>query len=291
MRLYRFIVVYCNALYSLIILTHDNVTADSWHGKELTMWNQLKTDEYDGILAETTMMAGFNNDLIHSYLARPLGKGPFPGVVLIPHRPGWDEFYKETARRFAQHGYITICPDIYCRYGHGTPTEIATIARDEGGPSDDCVTGDCEGSLKLLKSMSNSNGKVGVIGTCSGGRHAYLAACKVNGFDAAVDCWGGGVVASSEQLSENRPVAPIDYTKELSCPLLGIFGNDDRNPPPDHVNQLEEKLKEYNKNYKFYRYDGAGHGFWYYHTTMYRPEQAMDSWEKVFEHFERHLKT
>jgi carboxymethylenebutenolidase len=67
--------------------------------------------------------------------------------------------------------------------------------------------------------------------------------------------------------------------------LLGIFGNEDKFPPPAQVNQLEEALKKYGKDYKFYRYDGAGHGFWYYHTEMYRPVQAMDSWNKVFEFF------
>ena len=42
--------------------------------------------------------------------------------------------------------------------------------------------------------------------------------------------------------------------------------------------------------YEFHRYDRAGHGFFYYHTPMYRPEAAMDGWEKVFSFFGRHLK-
>ena len=61
------------------------------------MWNQLRTDEYEGMLAETVTMAGNNGDQIHAYLSRPLGKGPFPGIILIPHMPGWDEFCRETA--------------------------------------------------------------------------------------------------------------------------------------------------------------------------------------------------
>ncbi|NLM62148.1 MAG: dienelactone hydrolase family protein [Clostridiales bacterium] len=254
------------------------------------MWNKLRTDAYEGMIAETITVSGYNNDLIHAYYARPLGEGPFPGVVLIPHMPGWDEFYRETTRRFAQHGYLAICPDIYCRVGHGTPDEIAAKARAEGGVPDDCVMGDSKGAMKLLKSMPNCNGKVGIIGTCSGGRHAFLAACTVEGFDAAVDCWGGGVVVSKDQLTEARPVAPIDYTAQLSCPLLGIFGNDDRFPTPEQVDILEEELKKHGKDYKFFRYDDAGHGFWYYHTEMYRPKQAMDAWEKVFEFFEEHLR-
>ena len=45
------------------------------------MWNQLQTDEYEGMLAETVAMAGHNGEMVNAYMARPLGKGPFPGVV------------------------------------------------------------------------------------------------------------------------------------------------------------------------------------------------------------------
>ena len=62
------------------------------------------------------------------------------------------------------------------------------------------------------------------MGFRSGGRQTYLAACTLNAFDAAVDCWGWRVIAPPEQLTEKQPVAPIEYTADLSCPLLGIFG-------------------------------------------------------------------
>lgn len=259
--------------------------------RRLTMWNQFRTDESQGMLAETITMAGHNGDPIHAYYSKPQGDGPFPGIVLIAHAPGWDEFYRETTRRFSQHGYLAISPNFYERFGHGTPDEVAAMARAAGGVPDDSVLGDCEGAMKYLTTLPYSNSKVGVIGTCSGGRHSFLAACRVEGFNAAVDCWGGRVVASKEQLTPAQPVAPIDYTAELACPLLGLFGNDDQNPSPEQVNRLEEELKKYGKNYKFYRYDGAGHGFWYYHTASYRPQQAMDAWNKTFEFFAEHLRS
>jgi len=45
------------------------------------MWNQFRTDEYEGMLAETITMAGYKDDFIHAYFSRPLGKGPFPGNI------------------------------------------------------------------------------------------------------------------------------------------------------------------------------------------------------------------
>jgi carboxymethylenebutenolidase len=253
------------------------------------MWNQIKTDQYEGMLAETITIKGHNGDLIHTYFARPLGKGPFPGIVLVAHLPGWDEFYRETSRRFAQHGYLAICPDIYCRLGHGLPEEVAALARSKGGVPDDSVVGDCDAAMRHLMALPYSNGKVGIIGTCSGGRHSFLVACRIKDLNAAVDCWGGKVVASREELTPAQPVAPIDYNADLSCPLLGLFGNDDQSPSPEQVNRLEQELKKHKKNYRFFRYDGAGHGFWYYHTERYRPVQAMDGWQKVFEFFGQYL--
>ena len=55
------------------------------------------------------------------------------------------------------------------------------------------------------------------------------------------------------------------------------------------MNQHEAELERRGKAYEFHRYDGAGHGFFYYHTPMYRPEAAMDGWAKVFGFFGQHL--
>ena len=77
------------------------------------------TDVYESMLAETITIQGHGGDAINAYLARPLGDGPFPGVVLIHHAPGWDELYREFTRRFAHHGYMALSPNLYFREGHG----------------------------------------------------------------------------------------------------------------------------------------------------------------------------
>ncbi len=254
------------------------------------MWNSLNTGDYEGMIAETINIPGKDGSSIRAYYSRPLGAGPYPGIVLIPHMPGWDEWCRETARRFPQHGYSVICPAIYQAFGTGTPSEVSGRAREGGGVPDDEVMDDCAGALSFLRTQAQANGKVGVIGMCSGGRHTFLAACTVEGFDAAVDCWGGGVVCGPEDLSPAHPVAPVDYAEKLDCPLLGIFGNDDHRPSPDEVNALEKVLQDLGKDYTFYRYDGAGHGIWYYDKPMYRQEAAMDSWNKVLDFFDEHLK-
>jgi carboxymethylenebutenolidase len=244
---------------------------------------------YEGMLAETITITGHGGDSISAYVARPLGAGPFPGVVLIHHLPGWDEWYREATRRFAHHGYAAISHNLYQRAGEGKADDVAAKVRAEGGVPDAQVIGDTEGAVQWLRMQPWLNGKVGVIGTCSGGRHTFLYACHTRSVDAAADLWGGRVVMSDDELNEKTPAAPIDFTADLSCPLLGLFGNEDAAPTPAQVDQHEVALKQHGKDYEFHRYDGAGHGFFYYDRPMYRVEQALDGWRRVFAFFEKHL--
>jgi carboxymethylenebutenolidase len=247
------------------------------------------TDQYEGMLAETVTLQGANGDTINAYYARPLGAGPYPGVVLIHHLPGWDELYREFTRKFAHHGYLAISPNLYSRDGHGTPEDVAAKVRSGGGVPDSQMVGDVQGSLNFLTSRPNCTGKVGVMGTCSGGRHTVIAASKIDGFTAAADLWGGRVVMGQETLNEKNPVAPIDMTPDLKVPLLGLFGEDDGAPSPPEVAQHEAALKAAGKEYEFHTYPGAGHGFFYYDRGAYRQEQAVDGWNKLFAFFAKHL--
>jgi carboxymethylenebutenolidase len=245
---------------------------------------------YEGMIAETISINGHNGDRIAAYVARPLGAGPFPGIVLIHHNPGWDEWYREATRRFAHHGYAAISHNLFQRAGEGKSDDVAAKVRAEGGIPDAQAIGDTEATVKWLRAQPWLTNKVGVIGSCSGGRLAFLYACHTKSIDAVVELWGGRVVMKPEEITPKLPTAPIEFTKNLACPILGLFGNDDAAPTPEQVNQHEAELKKHGKNYEFHRYDGAGHGFFYYDRPAYRVEQALDGWKKVFAFFEKHLR-
>jgi len=154
---------------------------------------------------------------------------------------------------------------------------------------DDRTLGDVQGAIDHLRTLPYLNGKVGIIGYCSGGRQAYLAAGSLRGVDAAIDCYGGGVVAKPEELTPRQPVAPIELTKDLQCPLLGLFGVEDARPSPEDVAKTEEALKKFGKTYEFHTYDNAGHAFFAVDRPQYRVHAAVDGWKKVFAWFEKHL--
>ncbi len=244
----------------------------------------------DAIQAETITITGHDGDEIEAYFARPLGAGPHPSVVVIHHMPGYDRATKEITRTFAVYGYAALCPNLFHRYAPGASAgDAAAAARAAGGVPDAQCVGDVQGAVEYLRAQPASNGKVGVIGYCSGGRQTYLVACTLD-VDAAVDCYGGGVVATPDQLSEARPVAPIDMTPDLRCPLLGLFGAEDRNPSPEHVEVMEKALSEHGKNYEFHSYEGAGHAFFSVDRPSYNLDAAKDGWKRIWAFYGEHLK-
>lgn len=245
---------------------------------------------FRNLRAEMVTYRGHNGDRGEAYYARPDGGGPFPGVVVIHHMPGWDEWTCEVARKLAHHGYAAIAPSLYFRIGDGAQEEVVAKVRADGGIADDQMCGDVKGAIEALRSQPHASGKVGVIGFCSGGRQTYVAACTLPGIDAAVDCWGGNIVVDDpSKLTSKQPVAPVDMTEGLRCPLLGLFGNEDPNPTPEHVNQTEEALKRHGKTYEFHRYDDAGHAFFATNRPSYRVAAAKDGWERIEAFYNKHL--
>jgi carboxymethylenebutenolidase len=150
-----------------------------------------------------------------------------------------------------------------------------------------CI-GDVRGAAEFLRALPSSNGRVGVIGYCSGGRQAYVVACSLD-VDAAVDCYGGRVVAAPEDLTPAHPVAPIDLTPGLRCPLLGLFGAQDTNPSPDQTAQIEAALRQHGKTYEFHTFENAGHAFFSVDRPNYRLEATKQGWKLIWDFFGRYL--
>lgn len=244
---------------------------------------------YDALLAETVTITGQGGDEIEAYLARPMVEGPIGSVVVIHHMPGYDAATKEITRRFAAEGYAALCPNLYSREAPGAdPDDAAATARAQGGVPDERLVGDVAGAARELRGLPSSNDKVGTIGYCSGGRQAFLAGCSLD-LQAAVDCYGAFV---SGQPPKDFPlqVEPIVHlTKDLSCPLLGLFGKEDKYPSPEDVAELEQELSAQSKEYEFHSYEGAGHAFFSVDRPSYDPQAATDGWQRILDFFGRHL--
>jgi len=235
----------------------------------------------DAITAETIYLRGDGNNEIEAYHAGPAGEQTRGGIVLIHHLPGYDRWTKEVARRFAVDGYDVVVPNLYSREAPGAdPDDAAATARAQGGVPDERLIGDVDGVVGHLRRLPTSNNNVVVMGHCSGGRQAVLAACNLE-LQGAIDCYGAFVVSDSPSDFPVKMVSLEDQLANLSCPLLGLFGNEDANPSPEHVDRLDKLLTEHGKEHEFYRYDGAGHAFFATDRPSYRQEAAVEGYLRI----------
>jgi carboxymethylenebutenolidase len=69
---------------------------------------------------------------------------------------------------------------------------------------------------------------------------------------------------------------PFQLLSGIRGPVIGFFGNDDKNPSPDDVTKIDAELTRLGKAHEFHRYDGAGHAF----QNFVRPEQYREAAEK-----------
>jgi carboxymethylenebutenolidase len=243
----------------------------------------------DSMTAGTVRIAGHGGDEIEAYLATPTEDGPRGGVVVIHHLPGYDRATKEIVRRFAELGYDAICPNLYWREAPGAaPDDAAATARAQGGVPDERLIGDVGGAAVYLRGLPIPNGKVGVIGYCSGGRQSVLAACSLD-LDAAVDCYGALVVGTAPEGFPLQVTNLVDQLPNLRAPLLGLFGNEDSYPSPEQVDELDQILTDNDKPHEFHRYDDAGHAFFSPDRPSYRVAAANDGWERIAAFYTTHL--
>jgi carboxymethylenebutenolidase len=208
------------------------------------------------------------------YLDRPAGGAPWPAIVLTYHREGIDDFTKWVARRYAEAGYLVAVPEI----AHRLPASVAPKDRKQH-LKDPEIVADIAATVAHLKTRPDvMSDRLAIAGHCMGGHILFVAACALPDFACAVACyptgmfesWGGGLT-------------PFDQLAGLRCPVIGFFGNEDRNPSPQDADKLDAELTRLRIAHAFHRYPGAAHGF----QRPTKDEPAIraaqaDSWQRTF---------
>jgi carboxymethylenebutenolidase len=208
------------------------------------------------------------------YLDRPAGGAPWPAIVLTYHREGIDDFTKWVARRYAEAGYLVAVPEI----AHRIPASVPLHDRKQHLKDPEIVQ-DIAATVAYLKTRADVVAdRLAIAGHCMGGHILFVAACALPVFACAVACyptgmfeaWGGGAT-------------PFAQLARLGCPVIGFFGNEDRNPSPQDADRIDAELTRLAIAHAFHRYPGAGHGFQRPTKTepAIRAAQA-DSWQKIF---------
>jgi len=236
--------------------------------------------------AEMVSFPGHDGEWISGYLARPLWHLDLPGVVVLHHRHGLDAGTEEITRKLAANGYLALCPNLHHREEVNASTkEAAQSLIQAGGVPDDRCLGDTAGAVNYLRNLPAASGKLGIIGYCSGGRQAYMAACRLP-LDAAVMCYGTEL---TKPPTERQPVALTDMTATLSAPLLALTGADDPHTTPADHEVIRRALEAHGKAHEIRIYEGAPHAFFATERPTYHPASAVDGWQRVFDWFGKFL--
>ena len=203
---------------------------------------------YEGLIGETISLRGHNGDLIEAYQSRPTWRvAACPGVVVIHHMPGWDEWTKEVdpqARPPRLRG-DRAAPVLAPRPGR-LGRRAARRVRAAGGVADAQVVGDVAGARRICCAPAVCQ-RQGRRDRLLLGRPPDLSGSRASSRTSTPPSIAGAarVIVKPEELNAERPVRADRHDAETcACPLLGIFGNDDANPDPEQVNRTEAVLKQ-----------------------------------------------
>lgn len=219
-----------------------------------------------------------------TYVYRPDDDDPHPAVIVVQEIFGVNANVRGIAERFAAEGYVAAAPDIFHRSGRlmDVPYSDMDQARSLAGTtSPEGLLSDLNTVVRHLQGHPNAlQGKLGITGYCFGGRVSFLAATQIPGITVAAVYYGGGITAEG---------GPLGQAANISAPIIGLFGNDDQNPSPDHVKEMDAALTRLGKAHEFHSYDGAGHGFMCEDRGSYNEAASKDAWEKTLAFFGQHL--
>lgn len=214
---------------------------------------------------------------------RPVGQGPWPGVVMLHEIFGIDDVLRRQAERLASAGYLVYAPDFI---GAGLRIRclqavFRSLSARSGRPFEVI-----EACRQQVLADPDSTAQVGVIGFCVGGGFALVLASR--GFDAS---------------SVNYGPVPQDIDDLLvgACPLVGSYGARDRTAK--EVPRLEAALQTRQIPHDVEVYPTAGHSFLNDAPNGPRalrplfkiahvgpdPAAATDAWRRIEAFFATHL--
>jgi carboxymethylenebutenolidase len=217
-------------------------------------------------------------------LAVPEGRGPFPGIIMIPTIKALDEFAADVVERLAAEGFVALGVDIFDH--PGIPEDPF---KRPGCQPDEQVLGDLDAALAMLRSHPLVGDQpVFAWGYCIGGRFALLWPTYRADLAGAVSFHG---FPTNDTRNPNTPTQPLDRATHLKAPVIACFGEADRLVPMKDVRDYRKELEAQGKIFEVHTYPGADHGWTNAKGPAYRKEAADDCWSRALEFLRRHATT
>ena len=215
---------------------------------------------------------------LKAFAVEPAADGARAAVIVVQEWWGLNDHIRDVARRFAREGYFAIAPDLYSRQGHKVAPEPNLAAELMGGLKKEDGIEDLQTTVEWLRAQKQTqSARLGITGFCMGGSYALLLPCETHEISAAAPFYG--------------EIPPDEKLKNLSCPILYVYGENDGWIQRKDVDRLAAALKKFDKQGEVVIYPGCSHGFFNDpRPDVYRPAEAKDAWDRTLKLFATNLK-
>jgi len=216
------------------------------------------------------------SETIHGVLYHPQGAGPFPAIVIIHEWWGLNDWVKQQAQMFAEHGYVTLAVDLY-------RGQVAT---------------DPEMAHELMRALPQDRGVQYLTSAV-----AYLKTqkdVKPNRIGAAGWCMGGGFALQLAIAEPSLRSVAINYgaldtnpaqLQKIHAAVLGNFGALDRGITPQDVQAFAAEMQKLGHPVDVKDYPNAGHAFENPNNKAgYRAADTANADQRMFTFFASTLK-
>ncbi len=221
-----------------------------------------------------------------AYAAKPDHGGPFATILVIEEIFGVHDYIKDVCRRLAKLGYLAVAPELYARIGdpskYSSPQEIFTNVILKA--PDATMLSDLDSAAAWAVANGGDAEKLGVMGFCRGGRDTWLYAEHNAHLKAAV-AWYGPVTG---QTSSIQPHTPLDRAAGLRCPLLGLYGGEDKSISQKDVGEAADRAREAGHTVSIKVFADAGHGFHADYRDSYNKADAEAGWADALAWFKQY---
>lgn len=215
-----------------------------------------------------------------AYVAYP-DKAPVGSVIAIMEIWGVNDTMRYHAHEFAEAGYVCLVPDLFWRQEPGVelsdrdPEHVKRAFDLYYGFDYDLGVSDMEDVRSYLEGLPESNGKVGAVGYCLGGKLCYLMCCRTD-IDCAVAYYG-------TYIEHN-----IREVHNLNRPFILHMAMKDRWVQAE-VNDLLVRSLSPNSLVEIHQYPEADHAFARHGGKTYSKPEADRALELTLDFLRRHL--
>src|SRR5215212_5953855 len=210
---------------------------------------------------------------MESFLAKPDGPGPFPGLVVIHEIYGLNDNIRGIAGRFAEQGYAALAVDLFSNRNR-VLCMMQLIHGMMIRPLNNRVVSDLQSSIGFLQQQPGvDRNRIGAVGFCMGGGYALQLAITDKGMKAA-SAFYGAVPKPLETFAQ-------------SCPIIGSYPEKDFSA--EGARELDAVLEKNNIPHDIKFYENTQHSFFRKQSNPFEVEASKDAWQRMLSFFGEHL--